>query len=519
MSDLSARIEKLSPAKLELLAQRLRTELRPTASSPKAIPQRSNPHDPSPLSFAQQRLWFFDQLAPGNPFYNIAAGVRLTGELNRGALERSFDEIVRRHQTLRTVFEIIDSQPVQRVTPNRGIRLAQIDLADLSDVQREAEVQHLAVDEARRHFDLRSGPLLRVILLRLGEREHVVLLTMHHIISDGWSMNVLIRELVTLYESFAAGKPSPLPELPVQYADFAAWQREWLQGEVLETQLAYWKDELADTSGILALPTDHLRPAVQSFQGARQVLEFPRVLTQSLTQLSRREGVTLFVVLLAAFQTLLYHLTDQEDFLVGSPIAGRNRSELEKLVGFFANILALRADLSGDPSFRKLLARVHDTALAANDHHDVPFDKLVEELQPERDMSRTPLFQVAFTLQHAPEEMVKIPGLVLTILKVDSGTAQFDLVLNVVEKDQDLFGTLEYSKDLFNAGTAARLLKHLVMLLNRAVAQPETRMSEFKALLAKAEKQERTAKQTELEAVSMGKLRKSKRKSLSATLG
>ncbi|HIP96962.1 MAG TPA: non-ribosomal peptide synthetase, partial [Anaerolineae bacterium] len=386
-----------------------------------------------PLSFAQQRLWFLDQLAPGNLFYNIPMAVRLTGELDVEALEQSLNEILRRHEVLRTTFRAKGGKPVQIIAPELPLLLLVEDLSHLPETEREAEAGRLVQKEARRPFDLSQGPLLRARLLKLGAEEHIAVVTMHHIISDGWSMEVFIRELAALYEAFSQGRPSPLPELPVQYADFACWQREWLQGEVLDRQLAYWKEQLGNRPLMLDLPTDRPRPAVQSWRGATERFALPTELSKKLRTLSREEGATLFMTLLAAFQTLLYRYTGQEDVSVGTAIANRNRAEIEGLIGFFVNTLVMRTNLSGEPSFREVLKRVREVALGAYTHQDLPFEMLVEALQPERDLSHAPLFQAAFALQNTPMETLELPGLTLSPLDVDSGTAKFDLTLVMAE--------------------------------------------------------------------------------------
>ena len=338
--------------------------------------------------------------------------------------------------------------------------------------------------EAMRPFDLSHDPLLRVTLLQLGVLEHVLVLTMHHIVSDGWSMAVLIQELAALYEAFLRGKPSPLAELPIQYADFAHWQRQWLQGEVLAHQLSYWQQQLAGAKPVLELPTDRPRPAVQTFRGASTTLALPAPLSQELKSLSQRSGVTLFMSLLAAFQTLLYRYSEQEDILVGTPIANRNSVEIEGLIGFFANTLVLATDMKGNPSFRELLARVREVALQAYAHQDLPFEKLVEELQPSRNLSHSPLFQVMFQLLNDPVSTLKLAGLTVNSLKVDSGTAKFDLSLSMVDTEQGLIGSLEYNTDLFDAGTINRMLGHFQTLLEGIVANPEQQLSDLPLLTA-----------------------------------
>ncbi|MBD1806833.1 amino acid adenylation domain-containing protein [Microcoleus sp. FACHB-SPT15] len=350
----------------------------------------------------------------------------------------------------------------------------------------ESEVQRIATEEAQQPFDLTREPLWRVKLLRLGEQEHVLLLTLHHIIGDEWSVEVFIREMAVLYKAFLAGSLLPLPELPVQYTDFAYWQRQWLQGELRETQLAYWKQQLNGVPSVLQLPTDHPRPAVQTYRGASQSLELPKSLADAIQVLSRQEGVTPFMVLLAAFQTLLYRYTGQDDISVGSPIANRNRRELSSLIGFFVNTLVLRTDLGGNPSFRELLSRVRQIALGAYAHQDLPFDQLVEALRPVRDASYTPLFQVSFALREAPQ-LEEVPGLALSLLNVETFTAQFDLSLFVDITEQGLIASFEYNTDLFEAATITRMLGHFQNLLLGIVSNPDQRLSDL-PLLSEAER-------------------------------
>ena len=435
-----------------------------------------------PLSFAQERLWFLDQLEPGNPFYNTPLALRLRGPLDTDALERSLNEVVRRHEALRTTFATADGQPVQLIAPSLTILLPVLDLRPLAEVERSAEVKRLADEEAQRVFDLARGPLLRATLLRLGQEEHVILLTMHHIISDGWSMGVLIRELSSLYDAFSRGMPSPLPELAIQYADFAAWQRQWFQGEVLETQLRYWKQRLADAPPILKLPSDRPRPASQSFRGSAQRFEVDEDVTRDLKALSQRSGATLFMTLHAVFATLLHRYSAQQDIIIGSPIANRNRAEIEPLMGFFVNTLALRTDLSGDPTFLELLNRVQQLALDAYAHQDLPFERLVDVLQPERDLSQNPLFQVMFTLQNAPTGGVQLTDLIITAVETERVTALFDVVLDLWETGQGLTGVLEYNTDLFDAPTIVRMVGHFQNLLAAIAANPEQRISDLSIL-------------------------------------
>jgi len=447
-----------------------------------------------PTSFAQQRLWFLDQLAPGNPFYHVSAALRLTGSLNFTALKQTFNEIVRRHETLRTTFLIVDEQPVQVITPTLAIPFHVINLHNFENLERETQARQLATEKAQRPFNLTTGPLLRVTLLQLDEAEYVLLLNLHHIVADGWSIGVLVKELGVLYKAFVENKPAPLPELPIQYADFAQWQREWLRGvgangtSPLQTQLAYWQKQLEGIS-VLNLPTDRLRPVVPSYRGEKQFLELPEDLTQALEALSHQEGVTLFMTLLTTFQTLLYRYTQQEDIAVGSPIANRNRSEIEGIIGFFVNSLVLHTDLSGNPTFRELLNRVREVTLGAYAHQDLPFEKLVEELHPERDLSRHPLFQVVFSLQNTPIEALELPGLTLSLFEFDSKTAKVDLEFHLWRGLEGLKGQVVYSTDLFDQSTITRMLGHFQTLLESIVTNPEQRLSDLSLLTVRERQQ------------------------------
>jgi amino acid adenylation domain-containing protein len=486
---------EIQERKAELISF-LRAANRTTSQTPTSL--LPIPRDTTlPLSYAQQRLWFLDKLVPNNAFYNTPAALRLVGSLNLAALERTFNEIVRRHEALRTTFVTVDGQPVQVIAPTLSLSLPVVDLQHFLEAEREKEVQRLTSEAAQRPFDLSKSPLLRVTLLRLDESEYVLLLILHHIVSDGWSMGVLIREIATLYTAINSENLSPLPSLTIQYADFAHWQREWLQGEVLETQLAYWRQQL-DGICVLNLPTDQPRPAVQTYRGATQFLQLPKHLSEALEALSQGEGVTLFMTLLAAFQILLHRYTQQEDIAVGSPIANRNRSEIEGLIGFFVNSLVLRTDLSGNPTFREVLSRVREVALGAYAHQDLPFEKLVEELHPERNLNQNPLFQVVFTLQNAPMEALELPGLTLSPLQfVDTGTTRFDLEFHLWERTQKnglgidsadgISGFVVYSTDLFDATTITRMLGHFQTLLESIVANPEQRIADL-SILSEAER-------------------------------
>ncbi|HYF38928.1 MAG TPA: condensation domain-containing protein, partial [Gemmatimonadales bacterium] len=432
-----------------------------------------------PLSFAQQRLWFLDQLEPGSSLYNIPCPIRVSGALNVEALHQALEAIVARHESLRTTFPSVDGRPMQVIAERQPVALPVTDLSEHPEGERASGAQRLVTEEARRPFDLARGPLVRASLVRLSDDDHILLLTMHHIVIDGWSLGIFNKELAALYKAFSFKCPSTLPELPIQYADFAQWQRQWLQGETLEEQLSYWRERLSDAPPVLELPTDRPRPAVQSFRGAHQSVLLPKELSEGLKALSQREGATLFMTLLAAFQTLLHRYTGQEDVVVGSPIANRNRAEVEGLIGFFVNTLVMRTDLSGDPTFRELLGRVREVALGAYAHQDLPFEKLVEELQPERDLSRTPLFQAMFVLQNTPGMALELPGLTVQPLRFDLGISKFDLTLYAVEEADELRTVLEYNTDLFDAATITRMLGHLRTLLEGAVACPERRLSEL----------------------------------------
>ena len=424
-----------------------------------------------PLSYGQERLWFLDQLEPGNPVYNLPIGVRLRGALQLSALERSLNEIIRRHEALRTRFLTLDGEPVQVIDPELELRLEVVDLSSLNENERETEALKLVHATAALPFDLTTGPLLRAMLLRLAAEEHILLLTMHHIISDGWSLGVLGREVGALYRAFTEGSASPLPALPVQYLDYAVWQREQLTSEFLAAQLSYWREQLSGAPAVLGLPTDHVRPAVKRYRGARERLELGAELTAALKALSREQGVTLFMVLLAAFKVLLWRYSGQADVVVGTPIANRQQSEIAGLIGFFVNTLVLRTSIEGSESFKNLLKRVREVCLGAYQHQDVPFEMVVEEMAVDRTMGQTPLFQVIFAMQ--AEAVVEMKGLQVTDVEVDSGTAKFDLTMIVSEDEGRLKGYVSYDTDLFEAGSIKRLVGHYERLLQELVRDRE----------------------------------------------
>ncbi len=439
-----------------------------------------------PLSFAQQRLWFLDLLEPESATYIVSAAFRLVGELHVLALEQSLNEIVRRHEVLRTVFTVVNDTPVQKVLPPSTLSLICTDISDRPEKELEQALPDLLSEEAKQPFDLSRGPLIRAKLLRLDPQEHVVVLNMHHIVFDGWSMGVLFRELSVLYEGYCSGKPSSLPELQIQYADYSVWQHQWLQGEELEHQLVYWRNKL-DGLSTLQLPTDRVRPAVQTFRGSSQVFSLSEQLSRAIKTLSQRESVTPFMTLLAAFQVLLSRYCGQADVAVGSPIAGRNRQETEGLIGFFVNTLVLRADLSNNPTFKQLLREVRETTLEAYSHQDLPFEKLVDELHPDRNLSSSPLFQVMFTFHNNADQPLEFERLTVDPIQTTSHTAKFDLSLTMSEKDGTLRGSVNYNTDLFDDSTIERMIGHFQTLLEGIVSNPEWRISEL-PLLTEAEK-------------------------------
>ncbi|MBC7541698.1 MAG: amino acid adenylation domain-containing protein, partial [Candidatus Sericytochromatia bacterium] len=422
-----------------------------------------------PLSFAQQRLWFLDQLEPGNPFYNMSAGLRLTGRLDTSALQSALDDIVRRHESLRTTFPAVDGQPVQRITPPGPLALTRTDLRHLPEAQRLVEAQRSADLAAQTPFDLTTDALLRGALIQVGDEEHILVVTLHHIVGDGWSVGILVNEFSTLYDAAANGQPSPLPDLPIQYGDFAVWQRQWLQSERIDAQLGYWKQQLQGVHTHLDLPGDRPRPDVLTFQGATLTFDIPASVTEPLKALSRSEGITLYMALLAAFEVLLHSYSGQEDFIVGSPIANRTQEDTESLIGFFANTLPLRADVSGSPSMRQLMQRVRTVALGGFAHQDVPFETIVQAISPTRSLAYSPLFQVLFILQNAPLKPVALSGLTLSPADSRNDTAKFDLTLSLSETNNGLQGSLEYSTDLFDTATAAALAGDFASVLDACV--------------------------------------------------
>src|SRR6185369_1731319 len=461
-----------------------------------APPITREPHNPpnalnapAPLSFAQQRLWFLDQMEPGGSAYNIPFGILLEGPLNVGLLLAVLGEIVRRHEALRTRFEARGGDPVQVIDPPRSLALPIVDLGVLPGAIAWAETLRLAATVGTLPFDLARGPLLYAFLLRLSPARHALLASMHHIVSDEWSMRVLLLEVVVLYKAFGGGLPSPLAELPVQYSDYAVWQRRWLTGESLNGQLAFWRQKLGDEPPVLELPADRPRPAVQSYRGGTVPLRLPEALARSLMILSRRASTTPFMTLLAAFAVLLHRSTGQTDLAIGTPISGRTRLEIEEVIGFFLNTLVLRLDLAGSPSFSSLLAQVREQSLAAYAHQDLPFEKLVDELRPSRSLAHSPLFQALFVLLHETPLDEEVLGLHLTSLTTEQKTAKFDLSLALAAEPEALSGAFEYAADLFDRTTIVRLIGHLERLLTALAEDPDRPVSHL-ALASSAETQQ-----------------------------
>jgi amino acid adenylation domain-containing protein len=481
MAEIADRIAALSPKKRELLLRQLRASAAPEE---KSIRPQDRARTRFPLSFAQRRLWFLEQLEPGSPAFNLHGGILLDGPLNILALASSLKELVRRHQALRTMFSMKDNEPIQTVLPRLNLAVPLVDLTGLPDQVRDHEVLRLAVQEAARPFDLAIGPHLRVTLVRLAHDRHALVPVMHHIVSDAWSMGLFFTEMGILYQMFCQKKPSPLPEPEFQYVDFAIWQREWLRGEVLQQQLSYWRQRLSDAPDALDLPTDHPRSLRPSWRGATTPAFLDRDITDRLKSLGQRHHATLFMTLLAVFKVLLLRCTGQEDILIGTPIANRNRHEFERTFGFFVNTLVLRTDLAGDPGFTEVLRRVRQGTLEAYDHQDLPFERLVEELQPERSLNRQPIFQVAFQLQNVTLVAPEFAGVKVLPLQTDSGAATFELSFTFTELEGCLSGLLQYSTELFDEYTAVRLALHFQTLAKVILGAPEKRVSSLVFLSA-----------------------------------
>ncbi|MEH2050562.1 amino acid adenylation domain-containing protein [Nostoc sp.] len=476
-------IAELAPSIQQLQQQEQNIEL----SAPPILRRLENAE--IPLSYAQQRLWFLDQLESNNASYNTSIGLRLVGTLNVAALEQSLKELIDRHEVLRTNFVTVDGQAAQIIQTQPNWTVTVVDFQHLPLTEQKTTAQKLLEQQAIEPFDLAHDPLIRATLVVLSPTEQWLLVCMHHVVFDGWSIGLFVQELQALYNAYSQGQPSPLLPLPIQYADYAIWQRQWLVGEVLQNHLSYWEKQLANAPTFLPLPTDRPRPAVQTFNGSYHVFALSGELTQRLLQLSQQQGVTLFMTLLAAYNTLLYRYTGQEDILVGTPVAGRDRTELEGLIGFFVNILVMRTDLVGNPSFNELLSRLRETAFGAYAHQDLPFEMLVEALQPERDLSHTPLFQVMFVLLNAPMSEIELTELSVSGLPIAITTAKFDLTLSMENTPNGLFGWWEYNTDLFDSSTIERMTGHFLTLLEAIVANPSERISQLPILTPSEQQQ------------------------------
>jgi hypothetical protein len=469
-----------SPGKRALLEKLLQSEGL-ASTTPQGIAVRQE-RGQAPLSFAQRRLWFINELEPGNPVYNNHFAFRLKGPLNFTALELCVNEIVSRHETLRTTFKVDGSEPIQIIAPSLKLKVRVLDVDEVEGSAPDSVVADLAIEEARRPFDLEQGPLLRLTLLRVAGGDSFLLFTIHHIISDGWSLGVFVEELTNLYRAYSAGAQSALPPLPVQYGDFAAWHKNWLDGSVRAAQLPYWIEKMANAPQTLDLPLDHPRPPGQRFQGATEALRLAPELSRQLRAYCQQTGHTMFMLMLAAFKALLYRYTGQQDILVGTPVAGRVRPETEALIGFFADTLILRTEVSGDLSFAELLGRVRETTLSALAHQDLPFEVLVEELNPKRGLSQNPLFQVAFALHKGQTHELRLPGLTLQRFEVEARTAKFDLTLDLVDTGHGLSGAFEYNSDLFDAATIRRLTENFINLLQGVVTRPQQQLRDLPLL-------------------------------------
>ena len=475
---------KLSAEKRQLLKKLLKKE----GLDFNAIPIVPHPRDKQsyPLSYSQQRLWLLEQLEPGSPLYNIPFALKLKGNLNVQALEASLNAIIQRHEILRTVFKDNLGKPVQIILPELTIPLPVEDLRHLPPEEHQAQIEWIARQEATTPFSLSEGPLLRYKLLQLADDGYVFFITMHHIISDGWSTGVLVSEIVPLYQAFASGKEPDLPPLPIQYVDFALWQREWMDELGLEDHITYWKSTLEGMPEVLDLPTSRPRPPIQTYNGDVHAFQLPESLSAKIRTFARQMDVTLSMVLTAALEILLYRYSQQEDFGVGIPVANRNRSEIENLIGFFVNTLVIRANLENHPTVEEFLQQVKQTMLDAFAHQDMPFEKLVEVLQPERDMSYSPLFQVMLVHHNAPLKPLQLPGLTIEVLPINTGTAKFDLVFNIFEEPNYLRGIIEYNTDLFDSQFIADMARHLENIFHQMVEAPHKRVDEF-ALISEAE--------------------------------
>jgi NRPS condensation-like uncharacterized protein len=515
MNSFESRIANLSPVKLELLSRGIKAVSH--HRSPLHVIEKRKRHDlPAPLSFAQQRLWFLTQLDPHSAAFHIPVAVRLVGGLDTPLLEVSLNEVVKRHESLRTAFTEQKGEPVQIIAPVLRLNLPIVDLCLLDKAQREAEAKRLAVESARLAFDLERPPLMRAMLLRMGEQDHILLLTMHHIIADAWSIRVLIRETAEVYQAFSQGRRAKLPELPIQYADFASWQRNWLSGKEIERQLDYWKRQLDQAPFFLEIPPDRPRPEGQTGHGAHFPFTIGSEITASLNALSKQTATTLFMTILAAFQVLLHYYTGSDDIVIGTDIANRTHMATEGLIGFLVNQLVLRTGLAGNPTFTEILRHVRGVTMDAYAHQDLPFEKLVEALGPERSMTRAPLFQIKLAFQNVPAAKLELPGLALTPIEIDSGTAQLDLILNMTQAGHELNGGLEYNTDLYDQDTMARFLSNFETLLRLVGERPKATLEELNQLIAKGDEEYKNNIKLRLKESRLSRIKEVRRRSQGA---
>ena len=510
-------VSQLSPIKKALL-QKLLLQKAAREFELKPIPKR-HAGCTVPLSSAQKRLWFLDQLMPGKASFNVPTALRLKGPLDAQVLEQSLNELIKRHEVLRTRFESVGGHPVQKIEPSLTMRIPVVDLSEMAEADRESEATRLTNEEIHRPFDLKQAPLLRSSLLRLGCEDHIFVATIHHIVTDGWSMVIFTQELTAIYEARVKGMPSPLKELPIQYGDYAYWQQEWMSREGLDNLLSYWREKLSGAPELIKLRTDRPRPSVQTSRGAMLSRVQSKELTQALKSLCHREGVTLFILLLAVFKVLLRHYSNQDDIVVGTNIANRNRVETEGLIGFFINQIVLRTVFSGDPSFRQILAQVRETALGAFAHQDMPFEKLVEELQPGRSLSYSPISQVKIEFQDvvtpAHSTVSLIPkGLETSMVSVESSVIRYDLHLFLLDTDHGLVTSLGYSADLFNPDTVAQMIDQFQILLETVVDQPNIVLNALEQKMIEMERQLKIAAEKQLAETSVRKLEMVKRKTI-----
>lgn len=470
-----------------------------------------------PTSFGQQRLWFLNQLENGNPSNNLPLAARLAGDLHIQALKESLRVIIQRHEVLRTTFTSINGQAVQVISPHQNISIFEADLQHMPLNEREQEGRRIVQEEALRPFHLARGPLLRLALLRLEPQTYLLLLVMHHIISDNWSMEIFLRELLTLYSSFSQQQPARLPDLPIQYADFAQWQRQWLQGKVLADHITYWKRQLAGAPPVTVLPTDHPRPSQLTGRGAVCAYLLPLSLLEQVKAAGLTESCTLFMVLVATLNVVIFSYTNQDDIVIGSDVANRIRSEVEGLIGFFVNQLVLRTRLANNPTFRELLRQVRSVALEAFAYQNLPFDKLVEELNPERHLNFTPLFQIKISPQKRLDQSLNLPGISITAFDIEKGTSQLDVNIRTFEVKDGLMLSAEYNTELFASSTIEQMLARFEFILNLVTVQLDMPLATIVAKLAAADTRRQHIENQELKQANMQKLKTIKRRAVNTS--